>query len=188
MRTLLLVGAAIGLAVFGLARADETVKQPLYYQDPDGKPFYASGLKKTVDGREYRPVFVDGMTADTPASPLAPQTPAAGERRVLYYRNPMGLPDTSPTPKKDSMGMDYLPVYADEAAEGDPPGAVRISPGRLQTLGVKTEEVVMRPAAGRSVRATGSLQYDERHLATVTTKVPGWIQHLNVAATGDAVR
>ncbi len=39
---------------------------------------------------------------------------AAPDRRVLYYRNPMGEPDTSPVPKKDSMGMDYIPVYADE--------------------------------------------------------------------------
>ena len=30
------------------------------------------------------------------------------ERKLLYYRNPMGLPDTSPTPKKDPMGMDYI--------------------------------------------------------------------------------
>ena len=36
-------------------------------------------------------------------------------RHVLYYRNPMGEPDTSPVPKKDSMGMDYIPVYASEA-------------------------------------------------------------------------
>ena len=34
--------------------------------------------------------------------------------KILYYRNPMGLPDTSDVPKQDSMGMDYLPVYADE--------------------------------------------------------------------------
>lgn len=33
------------------------------------------------------------------------------ERKVKFYRNPMGLPDTSPTPKKDPMGMDYVPVY-----------------------------------------------------------------------------
>ena len=45
----------------------------------------------------------------------AEQVQAPAERKVLYYRNPMGLPDTSPTPKKDSMGMDYIPVYADEA-------------------------------------------------------------------------
>ncbi|MFH2212310.1 MAG: efflux RND transporter periplasmic adaptor subunit [Pseudomonadota bacterium] len=36
------------------------------------------------------------------------------ERKVLYYRNPMGQPDTSPVPKKDEMGMDYIPVYEDE--------------------------------------------------------------------------
>jgi len=42
-------------------------------------------------------------------------TPAQAEHKILYYRNPMGLPDTSPEPKKDSMGMDYIPVYADEA-------------------------------------------------------------------------
>ena len=38
-------------------------------------------------------------------------------REVLHYRNPMGLSDTSPVPKKDSMGMDYIPVYADEPSE-----------------------------------------------------------------------
>ena len=36
------------------------------------------------------------------------------ESKILYYRNPMGLPDTSDVPKKDSMGMDYLPVFAEE--------------------------------------------------------------------------
>ena len=35
-------------------------------------------------------------------------------RKILYYRNPMGQPDTSPVPKKAPDGMDYVPVYADE--------------------------------------------------------------------------
>lgn len=55
-----------------------------------------------------------GRLDDIPAqSEQAPQP-----RKILYYRNPMGLADTSPVPKKDSMGMDYIPVYADEAAAG----------------------------------------------------------------------
>ena len=62
-----------------------------------------------------------------------------GERRILYYRNPMGLPDTSPVPKKDSMGMDYLPVYADDRP--DDVGTVVVSPARIQTLGVRTAAV-----------------------------------------------
>ena len=44
---------------------------------------------------------------------------AAGTGKILYYRNPMGLPDTSPTPKKDSMGMDYIAVYAGEESADD---------------------------------------------------------------------
>jgi Cu(I)/Ag(I) efflux system membrane fusion protein len=54
--------------------------------------------------------------AEAKAAPAASAAaPAAtGKPRVLYYRNPMGLPDTSPVPKKDPMGMAYIPVYADE--------------------------------------------------------------------------
>ena len=184
-RLVLLAGAVIGLAAVGAARAED--RPPLYYQDPDGKPFYAASPKKTGEGREYLPVFEDGIAAQS-GSATAPKPKGAGEHRVLYYRNPMGLPDTSPNPKKDLMGMDYLPVYADDGAEGDPPGTVRITPGRLQTLGVRTEAAIMRPGAARAIRATGIVQFDERRLATVTTKVAGWVEHLTVAATGDPVR
>ncbi|MFN4148908.1 MAG: efflux RND transporter periplasmic adaptor subunit, partial [Rhodocyclaceae bacterium] len=31
-------------------------------------------------------------------------TTASTGKKILYYRNPMGLPDTSPVPKKDPMG------------------------------------------------------------------------------------
>ena len=41
----------------------------------------------------------------------------------------MGLADTSPVPKKDSMGMDYIPVYADDTP--DDAGVVRVSPARV---------------------------------------------------------
>lgn len=192
----MLASAAVSMLVVGLGvdvRAEEPNRTPLYYQDPDAKPFYAIGPKKTAGGRDYVPVFEDSSTPvpTAPASTASPSNASAakpGDHRILYYRNPMGLPDTSPKPKNDSMGMAYLPVYADEGANGDPPGTVRISPGKIQTLGVRTETVEMRPALDRGVRATGIVQFDERHLATVTTKVAGWIEHLAVSATGDPVR
>jgi Cu(I)/Ag(I) efflux system membrane fusion protein len=191
MRSLLLVPAFALAAVVSLARAEDQPRRPLFYQDPDGKPFYASGPRKTSDGRDYLPIFDD--TAQRPFTPVAgvppvPAKPSSGDHRILYYRNPMGLPDTSPKPKNDSMGMAYIPVYADEGSQDDPPGTVRITPGRLQTLGVRTEAAEMRPAAGRTIGAIGTLQFDERRLATVTTRVPGWIEHLAVAANGDPVK
>lgn len=110
--------------------------------------------------------------------------PADSARVVLYYRNPMGLQDTSQVPKKDSMGMDYVPVYADEAA---PPGQLRISLDKVQKLAVKTEPAVSRELA-RTVRAVGRLQADERRMVTVTTRFEGYIEKLLVNATGQQVR
>jgi len=185
----LLACATVGIVMLGIARADDPARQPLYYQDPDGQPFYSPGPKKNASGNDYRPIFEDAPASRVTTEPTPEsKTPGGGDHRILYYRNPMGLPDTSPRPKKDSMGMDYVPVYADEGKDGDPPGTIRVSPGRLQTLGVRTTAAEMRPAAARMVHATGILQFDERHLATVTTKVSGWIEHLAVAATGDPVR
>ena len=108
-----------------------------------------------------------------------------GERQILYYRNPMGLPDTSPVPKKDSMGMDYLPVYADDRP--DDRGAVVVSPARIQTLGVRTA-VVERRAVDATVRASGRVEIDERRQVVVAPRFEGWIERLQVNAVGDVVK
>jgi Cu(I)/Ag(I) efflux system membrane fusion protein len=36
------------------------------------------------------------------------------QRKILFYRNPMNPSVASPVPAKDSMGMDYVPVYAEQ--------------------------------------------------------------------------
>ncbi|MFZ3088000.1 MAG: efflux RND transporter periplasmic adaptor subunit, partial [Methylotenera sp.] len=106
------------------------------------------------------------------------------ERKILYYRNPMGLPDTSPVPKQDSMGMDYTPVYADEEVSNN---QVKISPDKIQKLGVKTEQVLSRNMVN-TVRAVGQFQFNEQRLSTVTTKFEGYIEKLYVNTTGQPVR
>ena len=111
-------------------------------------------------------------------------------RRILYYRNPMGLPDTSPVPKKDTMGMDYVPVYEGEgAASGVPPvsGQVSISVEKVQKLGVKTERAARR-VLDRAVRAVGKVEVNERHIHNIAPKFEGWIEKLHVKTTGEAVR
>ncbi len=45
-------------------------------------------------------------------------TGKSGEKKILYYRAPMNPTVTSPVPKKDEMGMDYVPVYADQSDTG----------------------------------------------------------------------
>ena len=131
--------------------------------------------------------------AGNAADPVQATAPAAAPTAtakplVLYYRNPMGLPDTSPVPKKDQMGMDYIAVYADEGespASGAP--LVKLSLDKVQKLGVKTEAAALRDLRS-TVRTVATVQANERLLHTVTPKFDGWIQKLYVNTTGQAVR
>ena len=123
----------------------------------------------------------------------AGETPAAAAkaRKLLYYRNPMGLPDTSPTPKKDPMGMDYIAVYAGEdsgeASTADAPNQVRISTEKIQKLGVRVETAALR-SLETMVRAVGRVEPDEQRLFTIAPKFEGYVERLQVNVTGQAVR
>ena len=129
-----------------------------------------------------------GAPAEVPPnSRLSAEPPPVSERRLLYYRNPMGLPDTSPVPKKDPMGMDYLPVYADEVQDATGDGTLKIAPDRVQMLGVRTEAAATR-VLNRTIRAVGTIQIDERRLAVVAPKFDAWIETLTVDTTGAVVR
>jgi Cu(I)/Ag(I) efflux system membrane fusion protein len=127
--------------------------------------------------------------ADGAAAGAASATAAAGqpEKKLLYYRNPMGLPDTSPTPKKDPMGMDYIAVYAGGADE-EPLAAnqIKISTEKVQKLGVRTEAAQLR-VLDRLVRASGRIEPDERRVYAISPKFEGYVERLHVNVTGQAV-
>jgi Cu(I)/Ag(I) efflux system membrane fusion protein len=168
--------------------AAEGSPAPIYYQDPDGKPAYALTARKTPDGRDYRavPAGADvSFDKDVPGPATTVSTAAggSGERRIKYYRNPMGLPDTSPTPKKDSMGMDYIPVYEGEDTDD---GSVKLSPGKIQRTGVKSE-----PAARRVirtiVRAPGTIALDERRISVIAMRSESFVLKVTDVTTGSHV-
>lgn len=122
-----------------------------------------------------------------PASSAPPAASNAGERRILYYRNPMGNGHVSDKPMKDDMGMDYLPVYADDARNPQAaPGTIAIDPTVMQNIGVRTAPVMRGPVASE-IEANGVLAPDETRTATVTTKIDGYIEKLYVTAAGQTV-
>lgn len=154
----------------------------IYYRDPGGAPFWSATARKDAQGREYLPVYDD---EEVSFDPVKPPVAVAGERKLLYYRNPMGLPDTSPVPKKDWMGMDYIPVYAGE--EQDDGKTVKISLDRVQRSGVRTETVEARVLV-QAVRAVGTVAIDERRLTIVALRSDGYVEDLFVNTTGQTVR
>jgi membrane fusion protein, copper/silver efflux system len=158
----------------------------IYFQDPNGKPFYSLTPKKTADGRDYRavPARADVSFEEfDEAPPEGKSTESKGDRKIKYYRNPMGLPDTSPVPKKDSMGMDYIAVY--EGEDGDD-GSIKLSPGRIQRSGAKSEPVA-RQAIRSVIRAPGTVQEDERRVSVVALRFEGFVESVANVTTGDHV-
>jgi Cu(I)/Ag(I) efflux system membrane fusion protein len=141
---------------------------------------YWAGTRHAADQRPPA-----ASASSTPAA--APDSAAGSEQKqkILYYRNPMGLADTSPVPKKDSMGMDYIPVFADDAPSDA--GVVKVSPARVQILGVQTAVADVQ-VLDAPVRAVGRVEVNERAIHEVSPKFEGWIERLYVNASGDPVR
>ncbi len=111
-----------------------------------------------------------------------------GERKILFYRNPMDPTITSPVPRKDEMGMDYVPVYADEVEAAATQGAVvTIDPAVVQNMNVTTETVTRRDIR-HQVRTVGYLDYDQERIVSVTTKYAGFVETVHVNYVGEPIR
>ena len=154
----------------------------IYYRHPDGLAEWSAVPTDTVDGEAFLPVLASEDVSFDPEAPN-PLEAKIGERTVLYYRHPMGLPDKSPVPKQDSMGMDYLPVFADEAKDA---GSVTVSPGKLQRTGVRTSVAVLKPMA-MTVRAPGIVALDERRVSVISLRADAFIEEVEYVTTGSIV-
>ena len=119
---------------------------------------------------------------DVSAPATSSSAGSPGERKPLYYRNPMDPNRHSPVPMKDEMGMDYVPVFAETTG-----GEVRISAAVVNNLGVRTEAAV-KGRLGRNVEAVGYVAFDERKVQQVRPRAEGWVQGLAVRAMGEPVR
>ncbi len=109
---------------------------------------------------------------------------AKGEREILYWVAPMDPNFRRDKPGKSPMGMDLVPVYADEAGAAD---LVSIDPAVVQNLGVRTA-TVERGRLWRMIKTVGYVDYDERHISHVHLRTDGWIDRLYVKSDGERVK
>jgi len=117
---------------------------------------------------------------------LQPETRSA-DRKILFYRNPMNPTISSAVPAKDSMGMDYLPVYKDANHAKAPAGSVEIDGVTVQNMSVRTAKA-FQTTLSHTVHAVGRVTYDEERMVHLHPKTEGWIEKLNVDKTGQHVK
>lgn len=130
--------------------------------------------------------FLAHLGHEAPAPVDSGAATTAGERKPVKYRHPMNPTIFSDTPAKDDMGMDYIPVYADEEDTAAGPG-IRIAPEVINNLGVRVAPVE-RGDLGRRIETVGYLDYDERALSHVHLRASGWVENLKVRTLGERVR
>jgi Cu(I)/Ag(I) efflux system membrane fusion protein/cobalt-zinc-cadmium efflux system membrane fusion protein len=116
----------------------------------------------------------------------AGKTDGPSERKILYWRAPMDPNYISEKPGKSPMGMDLVPVYADEG-ESTSAHTIRIDPVTVQNMGIRTAALGRGPLF-RTIRTVGRVDYDEQTVTFVNTRFEGWIENLSVGETGVHVR
>jgi RND family efflux transporter MFP subunit len=167
------VVAGAGLLLTGCGQGGTAAPQG----SPQEKTLYTCGMHPQIIQDHPGNCPICGMK-------LTPIRKQAG-REIAYYKSTMIPGETSSTPAKDSMGMDMVPVYENEAAAANSL-EIAVDPVTIQNMNIQTTTVKRGPLR-RVIRTVGTIDYNETALADVTTKFKGWIEKLDVDATGQLV-
>lgn len=161
---------------------------------PDKKPLYQCPMHPSITSDHPGDCPICGMKLVEVKQGQVAQAPTTrtAERKVKSYRSPMNPRQTSPTPRKDEMGMDYVPVYEDEAQTVSGPevkglARVTIDATRQQLIGLRMAPVTRGSVAG-SWRTVGRVQIDPTRVRKTNVKVEGYIERMYVDFVGQPVR
>ncbi len=126
----------------------------------------------------------DGPMHDTAADSTcgaAESAPDRADRQVLYWVAPMDPDDRRDRPGKSPMGMDLIPVYADQVTDAQ---GVRIDPLVQQNLGVRIARVT-RASLSRDIATVGYTAWDESTLTMLYPRAEGWLEGFGIDSVGD---
>ncbi|MHC6646112.1 efflux RND transporter periplasmic adaptor subunit [Alteromonas sp. HB246098] len=119
------------------------------------------------------------------------QSDEAGNKAPLYWVAPMDDSYRRDKPGKSPMGMDLVPVYANDDATSAKsnersPGTVMIPPNVQHNMGVKVAPVTIGTLQ-QTVTAMGNVAYDEESIMHIHPRVSGWVDRLFIKSQGEQV-
>ncbi len=107
------------------------------------------------------------------------------QKTIRYWVAPMNPHYRRDKPGKSPMGMDLVPVYADDQNSDD--SVIKISPSVVNNLGVKTTPV-KKMDLSRIISTVGYVTADENMIEHIHAYTDGWVKVLNVKTTGEPVK
>ena len=113
------------------------------------------------------------------------QPQAASEPKALYWYDPMYPQQKFDKPGKSPfMDMQLVPQYAEDQADE---AAIKVDPAQTQNLGVRLATVSRGMLATR-VDASGVLGFNERDVAVIQARTPGFVERVYDLAPGDVLK
>jgi Cu(I)/Ag(I) efflux system membrane fusion protein len=107
------------------------------------------------------------------------------ERKTLYWYDPMYPQQKFDKPGKSPfMDMELVPRYADSAQDT---ASVQIDASVTQNLGLRLATVT-RGVQASSLEAVGVLTYNERNVAVIQARSPGFVERVYARAPGDVLK
>lgn len=176
-------------------------RKVLYWYDAMNPQHHYNQPGKAPDGMDLVPQYAEQTSAPAEQGSFASSSsmanmpgmsskePASGDRKVLYWYDPMHPAYKSDKPGiAPDCGMTLVPKYAeDESMAKMPAGTVTISPEKQVMAGVRTALVDRKPL-GRDIRTTAQIVADETKIAHVHVKVAGYIDQVYVDFIGQLVK
>ena len=172
------------IALFWLLLFACATTEPTASETEQQAQLYTCGMHPQVvqEGPGTCPICGMDLTPMKSSPSAAPA--AGGEREILYWQAPMDPSYIRDEPGKSPMGMDLVPVYADDVRADE---VIRIDPVVVQNMGVRTE-IAKRRTVFRHLRTIGEVEVGEDELAVVNLRYSGWVEKLYVDRTGDPVK
>jgi RND family efflux transporter MFP subunit len=177
----LAVASGASLLLSGCSQGEPATKkeQQLYTCGMHPQVIQNKPGKCPICGMNLTPIRKQGGASNT----LPSSASGSQERKIKYYKSTMISGEVSPTPRKDSMGMEMVPVYEEGATSPVASSTIEIDSATVQNMDLRTG-IVTRGPLRRVVRTVGTVEFDEAALAEVTTKFKGWVEKLYADTTG----
>lgn len=177
-------------AAQGIAQDRSGQRQILYYYDAMNPQHHYDKPGKAPDGMDLVPQYSEDSSNRKVAQQESANSAMTGERKVLFWYDPMHPAYKSDKPGiAPDCGMQLVPKYAEEQASMAkmPSGTVAISADKQQLIGVRTGNVERR-SFERTIHTTAQLTADETKIAHIHVKVSGWIDKVYVDYVGQLVK
>ncbi|MAY40888.1 MAG: efflux transporter periplasmic adaptor subunit [Oceanospirillaceae bacterium] len=114
------------------------------------------------------------------------ETVAEDSDKPLYWVAPMDANYRRDQPGLSPMGMELVPVYAEDSSSDSSPGTITISPEVVNNLGVRIAPVLFSPLQNQ-IETVGYISFDQEKVIDIHSRISGWVETLAVNAEGEYV-